>query len=59
VPQIAILVSCIGRKLVMNQRVEEEIEQVQKSSVVKWLPDFILMEKWFNGKVLVNFIIKQ
>jgi hypothetical protein len=30
VPQIAILVSCIGRKLVMNQRVEEEIEQVQE-----------------------------
>ena len=29
-PQIAILVSCIGRKLVMNQRVEEEIEQVQE-----------------------------
>jgi hypothetical protein len=30
VPQIAVLVSCIGRKLVMNQRVEEEIEQVQE-----------------------------
>lgn len=29
-PQIALLVSCIGRKLVMNQRVEEEIEQVQE-----------------------------
>lgn len=29
-PQVAILVSCIGRKLVMNQRVEEEIEQVQE-----------------------------
>ncbi|CAN1548690.1 COG3287 Uncharacterized conserved protein [Flavobacteriaceae bacterium] len=28
-PEIAILVSCIGRKLAMNQRVEEEIEQVQ------------------------------
>jgi hypothetical protein len=27
-PEIAILVSCIGRKLVMNQRVEEEVEQV-------------------------------
>jgi len=29
-PQVALLVSCIGRKLVMNQRVEEEIEQVQE-----------------------------
>ncbi len=29
-PQIALLVSCIGRKLVMNQRVEEEIENVQE-----------------------------
>lgn len=28
-PEIAILVSCIGRKLVMNQRVEEEIEEVR------------------------------
>lgn len=27
--QIAILVSCIGRKLVMDQRVEEEIEEVR------------------------------
>lgn len=27
-PQLALLVSCIGRKLVMNQRVEEEIEEV-------------------------------
>lgn len=29
-PEIAILVSCVGRKLVLNQRVEEEIEQVQE-----------------------------
>ena len=29
-PGIAILVSCIGRKLVMNQRVEEEVEQVRE-----------------------------
>jgi len=29
-PEIAILVSCIGRKLVMNQRVEEEIEEVRE-----------------------------
>lgn len=27
-PELALLVSCIGRKLVMNQRVEEEVEQV-------------------------------
>jgi hypothetical protein len=29
-PELAILVSCVGRKLVMNQRVEEEIELVQE-----------------------------
>ena len=29
-PEVAILISCIGRKLVMNQRVEEEIEEVQE-----------------------------
>ena len=27
-PELAILVSCVGRKLVMHQRVEEEIEEV-------------------------------
>ncbi|WP_417886326.1 FIST signal transduction protein [Zunongwangia sp.] len=27
-PELAILVSCIGRKLVLNQRVEEEIEEI-------------------------------
>lgn len=27
-PQLALLVSCIGRKLIMDQRVEEEIEQI-------------------------------
>jgi len=29
-PEIAILVSCIGRKLMMNQRVEEEVEEVRE-----------------------------
>lgn len=29
-PQLAILISCIGRKLVMDQRVEEEIEEVRQ-----------------------------
>ena len=29
-PEIAILVSCVGRKLVMDQRVEEEVEQVRE-----------------------------
>ena len=28
-PELAIIVSCIGRKLVMSQRVEEELEQVR------------------------------
>ena len=27
-PQLALLISCIGRKLVLNQRVEEEVEEV-------------------------------
>ncbi|GAA3510264.1 FIST C-terminal domain-containing protein [Aquimarina addita] len=29
-PELALLVSCIGRKLVMDQRVEEEIEEVSE-----------------------------
>ncbi|WBL26376.1 FIST signal transduction protein [Zunongwangia sp. HGR-M22] len=29
-PQLALLVSCIGRKIVMDQRVEEEIEEVSE-----------------------------
>lgn len=29
-PEVALVVSCIGRKLVMDQRIEEEIEQVQE-----------------------------
>lgn len=28
-PEIGLLVSCVGRKLVMDQRVEEEVEEVQ------------------------------
>ncbi|HWB62555.1 MAG TPA: FIST N-terminal domain-containing protein, partial [Chitinophagales bacterium] len=28
-PQLAILVSCVGRKLVLNQRVDEEVESVR------------------------------
>jgi hypothetical protein len=30
-PELAILVSCIGRKLVMSQRVEEEVEHVRET----------------------------
>jgi hypothetical protein len=30
-PELALLVSCIGRKLVMDQRVEEEVEEVIES----------------------------
>lgn len=29
-PELAILISCVGRKLVLKQRVEEEVENVQK-----------------------------
>lgn len=29
-PQLAILISCIGRKLVLDQRVEEEVEEVME-----------------------------
>lgn len=28
-PQLAILISCVGRKLVLNQRIEEEVEVIQ------------------------------
>ncbi|MDD2675396.1 MAG: FIST C-terminal domain-containing protein [Flavobacterium sp.] len=30
-PELAILVSCIGRRLVMNQRIEEEVEHVRET----------------------------
>ncbi|WPR72523.1 FIST C-terminal domain-containing protein [Flavobacterium sp. NG2] len=36
-PELAIIVSCIGRKLVMNQRVEEELEQV-RDTIGKSIP---------------------
>ena len=29
-PELALLVSCIGRKLVLDQRVEEEVEEVME-----------------------------
>jgi len=29
-PDLAILISCVGRKLVLNQRTEEEIESVRE-----------------------------
>ena len=29
-PELALLISCIGRKLVMKQRVEEEVESVRE-----------------------------
>ena len=29
-PELAILISCVGRKLVLKQRIEEEVESVQK-----------------------------
>jgi hypothetical protein len=28
-PELAILISCVGRKLVLNQRIEEEVEVVR------------------------------
>lgn len=28
-PQLAILVSCVGRKLILNQRIEEEVEEIR------------------------------
>ena len=29
-PDLAILISCVGRKLVLNQRIEEEVEAVRE-----------------------------
>jgi hypothetical protein len=29
-PDLAILISCVGRKLVLNQRIEEEVEQIRE-----------------------------
>jgi hypothetical protein len=46
-PELALLVSCIGRKLVMSQRVEEEIEHVREVIGLQvLLQDFIHTEKW-------------
>ncbi|MCS7086395.1 MAG: FIST C-terminal domain-containing protein, partial [Bacteroidia bacterium] len=28
-PQFALLISCVGRRLVLNQRVDEEVEEVR------------------------------
>ena len=28
-PDLAILISCVGRKLVLNQRIEEEVEAIR------------------------------
>jgi hypothetical protein len=58
-PEIAILVGCVGRKLVMNQRVEEEVEQIRESIGEKTLwQDFMLMEKycWSSS---CDFIIRR
>jgi hypothetical protein len=43
-PEVAIVVSCVGRKLVMNQRVEEEVEQVRDALESLW-QGFTPMEK--------------
>ncbi len=29
-PDLAILISCVGRKIVLNQRIEEEVEEIRK-----------------------------
>jgi hypothetical protein len=29
-PQLALLISCVGRKMVLRQRIEEEVESVQQ-----------------------------
>ena len=28
-PELAVLISCVGRKLVLKQRIEEEVEEVR------------------------------
>jgi hypothetical protein len=55
-PELALLVSCIGRKLVMSQRVEEEIEHVREVIGLQvLLQDFIHTEKWpLNGRLPVS-----
>ena len=30
-PELALLISCVGRKLVLKQRIEEEVEGVQEA----------------------------
>jgi hypothetical protein len=29
-PDLAILISCVGRKLLLNQRIEEEVEEIRE-----------------------------
>jgi hypothetical protein len=53
--------SCIGRKLVMNQRVEEEIEHVREVIGLQVpLQDFIHTRMApLNGRLPVNCTIKR
>jgi hypothetical protein len=44
-PELALFISCIGRKLVMNQRVEEEIEHVREV-ITSPIAGFYSTEKW-------------
>jgi len=46
-PELAILISCVGRKLILKQRIEEEVEGVRdilgKASLIQ---DSILMARY-------------
>ena len=46
-PQLAILVSCVGRKLVLNQRIEEEVELVRSI----YGPDTVLTGFYSYGEI--------
>jgi hypothetical protein len=60
--ELAILVSCVGRKLMMNQRVEEEVEKVQEIIGAETvMTGFYSYGKWHLLMVipLANCTIKQ
>jgi hypothetical protein len=53
-PELALLVSCIGRKLVMSQRVEEEIEHVRGYWSTSPYCRILFINGPFNGETLVQ-----
>ena len=50
-PELAILISCVGRKLVLNQRIEEEVEVVR----AMYGPDTAITGFYSYGEISPSF----